>query len=99
MAKAKQYIFSYQEVAEALVKQSGLREGLWGIYVKFGIQAANLGSPGTQLVPAAVIPILNLGLQRFEEENSLTVDASKVNPPKKQPRKKTSATKRSKVKK
>ena len=91
MAKAKQYVFSYPEVAEALVKKLDLHEGLWGIYVRFGIKGANISSPGDELVPAAVIPILSLGLQRFEEENSLTVDASKVNPPSGKSRKKGSA--------
>jgi len=90
MAKARQYNFSYPEVAEALVKKLNLHEGLWGIYVKFGIQGANLGPSDDKLVPAAIIPILNLGLQRFEETNSLTVDASKVNPPSGRSRKKGS---------
>lgn len=90
MAKARQYTFSYPEVAEALVKKLNLHEGLWGIYVKFGIQGANLGPSDDKLVPAAIIPILNLGLQRFEETNSLTVDASKVNPPSGRSRKKGS---------
>ena len=90
MAKARQYTFSYPEVAEALVKKLNLHEGLWGIYVKFGIQGANLGPSDDKLVPAAIIPILNLGLQRFEEANSLTVDASKVNPPSGRSRKKGS---------
>lgn len=34
------------------------------------------------LMPAAIVPILKLGIQRFEEESQLTVDASKVNPKK-----------------
>ena len=45
MAEAKQYIFSYREVAEALVKKQGIREGIWGIYLGFSLKGANIGGP------------------------------------------------------
>jgi hypothetical protein len=82
MADAKQFVFAYKEVAEALVKQQGIHEGIWGIYMEFGIQGANIGSdPGdASMLPAAIIPVLKLGLQRFEKENNLSVDAGRVNP-------------------
>jgi len=80
MAEAKQFVFSYKEVAEALVRKQGIHKGLWGVYVKFGIQGTNIGPDKENLLPAAVIPLLELGIQRFDEETSLTVDAGKVNP-------------------
>jgi len=79
MAEASQIIFDFKEVAEALVKKQGLREGIWGLYVKFGIKAANIGGDESDLRPAAIIPILELGLQKFDTHNNLTVDAAKVN--------------------
>ena len=84
MAEVKQITFSYKEVAEALVRKEGLHEGLWGIFVEFGIHGANIGTDPEKgdLMPAAIVPILKLGIQRFEEESQLTVDASKVNPKK-----------------
>jgi hypothetical protein len=33
-----------------------------------------------EIVPAAIVPILEMGLQRFETPNSLTVDAAAINP-------------------
>jgi hypothetical protein len=74
--------FSHRDVAEALVKKQGLHDGIWGIYVEFGVQGANIGTDPKKkdLVPAAIVPILRLGIQRFPEENQLTVDAAKVNP-------------------
>jgi hypothetical protein len=30
--------------------------------------------------PAAVIPVLEIGLQKFEKETNISVDAAKVNP-------------------
>jgi len=82
MAEASQYVFTHKEVAEALVKKQGIHEGLWGLYVEFGIQGANINLPPAEdiVVPAAVVPVLKLGIQKFEKANSLTVDAAMVNP-------------------
>ena len=74
--------FDYKEVAEALIRYHDIHEGLWGVSIKFGIQGANIGqSEGSDVTPAAIVPILKLGLRRFDEPNNLTVDAAKVNPP------------------
>ena len=80
MAEPTQIVFSHKEVVEALLKKQGIHEGIWGLYVKFGIKATNVGASSGDLVPAAIIPILQLGLQVFEEENAIAVDAAKVNP-------------------
>lgn len=82
MAEADRYTFGYKEVAEALVKQQGIHEGLWGVYVEFAIAAANLGSApeSNDLVPTAIVPVQRMGIQRFPEANNLTVDAAAVNP-------------------
>ncbi len=75
MPETKQITFSHKEVAEALIKHAGLDEGIWGLYVEFGIAAANVEPPGGELTPAAIVPIIRMGLQRFQEENALTADA------------------------
>lgn len=82
MAEVKTYLFDYKEVAEALVKKQEIHEGLWGIYMEFGIGAANISiDPSDQaLLPAAIIPVRRIGIQRFDTPNSLTVDAAEVNP-------------------
>jgi hypothetical protein len=80
MAEASQILFTYKEIAEALVRQQGLRDGIWGLVAKFGISAANIGENEGDLKPAAILPILALGLQKFDKENNLSVDAAKVNP-------------------
>jgi hypothetical protein len=80
MAKTSQIIFSHKEVVEALIKQHGIHEGIWGLWVKFGIQGANVGVGSTNLVPAAIVPVLEIGLQRFGEVNNLSLDAAEVNP-------------------
>jgi hypothetical protein len=80
MADVNQYIFTPQAVAEALVKMQGLREGIWGLYVEFGVVSTTAGPSRDQQVPAAVVPVVKLGLQRMPAENSLAVDAARVNP-------------------
>jgi len=87
MAEAKTYLFNYKEVAEALVKKHEIHEGLWGIYMEFGIAAANIPSDPSQqiLVPAAIVPVVKIGIQRFDQPNSLTVDAAEVNPAPQEP--------------
>lgn len=80
MAEVSLYNFSHKEVVEALIKHQGLHEGLWQLVVEFGIQGANMGPSPDQIVPAAIIPIIRIGLKRGEEENALCLDAAKVNP-------------------
>lgn len=74
------FTFTHQELAEILIKQKNFHEGLWGIYVEFGIGAMNIGQGPNDLLPAAIVPVVKLGLQRFSELNNLSVDAAKVNP-------------------
>ncbi len=81
MAEATRITFTYQEIAESLVKKQGIHEGLWGIFINFGLTAANLGISGTDTVmPTAIVPVQEIGIQKFDKPNSLTVDASVVNP-------------------
>jgi hypothetical protein len=81
--------FNHKEVAEALIRYNDIHEGLWGISITFGIQGANIASKTDgDLTPAAIVPILSVGLQRFDKPSNLTVDAAKINPQKKQSSKK-----------
>jgi hypothetical protein len=82
MTLPERFSYSFVEIAELLVKKADLHEGHWGLYVEFGLNATNIvtEAPKTML-PAAIIPIVKMGLQRFPEPNLLSVDAAKVNPP------------------
>jgi hypothetical protein len=72
--------FSYIEVVTALLKASDIHEGIWGLFVRFGLSATNVGESETVMRPAAIIPVLEIGLQKFEKESNIAVDAKKVNP-------------------
>lgn len=82
MPETPQIVFSYQELAEVLVKQQDLHEGIWGLHVEFDIAATLVSDQdGKTTVPAAVVPVQRIGIRRFDEEvGNLTVDAAVVNP-------------------
>jgi hypothetical protein len=85
MAEPDRFIFTYKELATAMVKQQGVHEGLWMIYVEFGIQGANVGESKDQVVPTAIVPVLKVGLQLIAKDHPLAdsaivVDAAAVNP-------------------
>jgi hypothetical protein len=79
MPEQTQIIYSHRDVVESLVRKAGLHEGLWGLYIEFGISATNLINQEDKIaLPAAVVPVVKIGIQRFEQPNSFTVDASKL---------------------
>lgn len=80
MPEPAMVLFSFQELATLMIKQQDIHEGLWGVFVRFGIGAANAAEPSGQLLPTALVPVKEIGLQRFDELNNLTVDAAVVNP-------------------
>jgi hypothetical protein len=80
MPETSQLTFSFKEIVTALLKAQDIHEGIWGLFVNFGLSANNIGPNESELRPAAVVPVLSLGLQKFEKETNLSVDAAKVNP-------------------
>jgi hypothetical protein len=78
----QEYVFSHKEVVEALIKKQDLHDGIWMLSVRFGIGAMNAQRPGEEeIVPAAVVPVLSLGLRKVDALNPLALDAAQVNPP------------------
>ncbi|MEK6777752.1 MAG: hypothetical protein AABY87_12875 [bacterium] len=80
MAETKTLTFTHKEVVEALIKQQDIHEGIWQLYVEFGIAGANISTGEDQLSPSAIVPINKIGLHRVDKENPLAIDASIVNP-------------------
>jgi hypothetical protein len=71
---------NHKELVEAIIKQQGIHDGIWQLYVEFGISATNISFGEDQLLPSAIVPIKKIGLHKVEAENLLSVDASKINP-------------------
>lgn len=82
MPEINQYVFSYKEVLEALVKQANLHEGKWQLMMSFGLGAANMGPTPSQVVPGAAVAVSSIGLAKAGEESpeALVIDAAEVNP-------------------
>jgi hypothetical protein len=80
MVQPTQFSYSHREIVELLIKERGLHEGIWGLYVRFGLGASNVGESDASLQPAAIVPIVEIGIQKFDKESNIAVDAAKVNP-------------------
>lgn len=81
MPETKNIVFTHKEVVEALIRYNNIHEGLWDLYIEFGLAGANVGpGPKGDLNPAAIVPVLKIGLQRSEKSTNLTADAATVNP-------------------
>jgi hypothetical protein len=80
MPETKSITFTHKEVVEALIRYNDIHEGLWTLSIEFGLAAANVGPEPSELLPAAIIAVKKIGLQRSEETNNLTVDAAEANP-------------------
>ena len=79
MGDPNQFVFKLKELTEVMIRHQGLRDGLWGIFIEFGISATNIPS-GDELIPAAVVPIMKVGIQRFDAPNATTIDAATISP-------------------
>ena len=75
--------FSYKELATVLIKHQGIHEGLWSLTVQFAMQAGmtKSGPAEGDVVIAAVIPLLKMGIQKLDKPSPISVDAAEVNPP------------------
>jgi hypothetical protein len=83
MAELEKHVFSHREVVEALILKQGLHEGLWALHVEFGIAAGFVGNDPNapeSIFPAAIVPVVKLGLQKADKPSSITADAAEVNP-------------------
>lgn len=88
MAEASVITYNFREIATLMIKDRNIKEGLWCIHMKFGIQAGNVGPNAEDVYPTAIVPVLELGLQKADLATSLTVDAAAVNSTAKKTKKK-----------
>ena len=81
-----QYAFGYRDLATLLVKAKGVHEGLWCVHFRFGLKAANFGNTDNDLLPTALVGVVEVGIQRVPKATNLTIDAAEVNPAPKTPK-------------
>jgi hypothetical protein len=80
MPESTNITFTFHEVVTALIKAADLHDGIWGLFARFGLAATNVGESENLIRPAAIVPLVELGLQKFDKESNIAVDAAKVNP-------------------
>jgi len=93
MAEVEKLVFDYKEIVTALLQKENIHEGIWALYMEFGIAAANMafgvGEPPegktpaeapTEVTPTAIIPIQKIGIVRANHISNISVDAAIVNP-------------------
>lgn len=82
MSEPIRYIYSHKDLVATLIKDKGIHAGLWVLTVQFGLGATNVASSEDQnnVNPAAIVPVLNIGILEAETKTGLTVDAAEVNP-------------------
>lgn len=82
MPDVNQYVFSYKELLEMMVKKAGLHEGKWSMLVNLGFAAINGGPSPDQIVPTGLVAIQAIGIQKSAPDAipALTIDAAEVNP-------------------
>lgn len=82
MPETDRITFNHKEIAEILIKHQDLHEGCWGVLIEFNLAGANVGPSQDKSVPAAIVGVVKIGLQRMRDEKGIAVDAARVNPPK-----------------
>jgi hypothetical protein len=85
MADPTQYTFSHRELVEILIRNQGLHQGIWAASFQLGMGNTQVPSPsgGGDTLPAIVVTIFGVGLQKADKEGPSALDAAKVNPKKK----------------
>jgi len=82
MSDVQTITVTHKELVEALITHQGYHEGIWQLYVEFGISATNMQTGSDQILPAAIVPILKIGLTKVGAEGPIAIDAAKVKPKK-----------------
>lgn len=101
-------LVSFHEMLTGIIKERGIHEGKWMLYVEFGLTAVNIPifedndpNPPTEeyqlnnIRPTVMVPIKTIGIQPADRLSNIAVDAAVVNP---KPKRSTTARKTPKKK-
>lgn len=82
MPEVSQVKYSLRELTALMVRDQGIRGGLWMIWTRFGHTATNVYPPEDEPAgpagPAVLSVLIEAGIQQAREPGPLTVDASEV---------------------
>lgn len=80
MAEPTQFMYSHKELLELLIKDQNLHEGIWILSLEMQFAALNTGPSDDQLLPAGLVAVSKIGIQKGDTLTALSIDASVVNP-------------------
>lgn len=80
----KSIVFDPRKIAEIIIKDQGIHEGIFNLRLEFSL-ASGIMSPtqDVEKLPAIMVGISGIGIQKTEEPGEYSVDAAKVNPKRK----------------
>lgn len=80
MPEADRIKYSLKELTELMLRDQGIRSGLWMIATRFELAAANFAASetGGPTGPAVVSVLAEIGIQKVPEPGPLSVDASEI---------------------
>ena len=74
--------YDLKELTALMLRDQGIRSGLWMIWTRFSFAATNIAPPedqaGAPAGPGTIAMLTEVGIQRVEEPGPLSVDASEV---------------------
>jgi hypothetical protein len=73
-------VLSLKDVAELVVRQRELHEGLYNLVFQFQIAVGAVGPSPELIVPGAIFGVSGVGLEKVEKAGPHTIDAAVVNP-------------------
>ena len=82
MPKLGPVVYDLKELTALMLREQGIRSGLWMLWTKWTFGATNItppeDQPGGAAGPGAIAVLTEVGIQRVEERGPLSVDASEV---------------------
>lgn len=79
MPKATKYVFDLDDLTKVLIREAGLAEGKWRLYVEFGLGVSHFASStaNDEVAPGVVAVLKQVGIVEADEVvPGLTVDAA-----------------------
>lgn len=83
MPEANQIKYDLKEIAALMLRDQGIRSGLWMIWTRFGHAVTNIAPspdapPGGVTGPGVISILTEVGIQKVDEPGPLSVDASEI---------------------
>jgi hypothetical protein len=82
MPEVGQIKYDLKELTALMLRDQGIRSGLWMIWTRFAHAVANFAPPESEAAgpagPGAITVLTEVGIQKVDQPGPLSVDASQV---------------------